>query len=176
MSGLQDDCEGDVGAVPRCQICQSERVARDAWACWNPESGLWELETVFDQQYCHKCVSETTFVWSRQETPPNRRIRELNDRFRCDGEGSGSVMITAGIQECGGEFAVAAVKAVRAFTAFDDDNDPWGEHDFGAIEIEGEKVFFKIDYYDPSLTKGSENPANEGCTHRVLTIMLASEY
>jgi hypothetical protein len=55
-------------------------------------------------------------------------------------------------------------------------NDPWGEHDFGAVEIDGEKVFFKIDYYTPDLSAGSENPANEGCTHRVMTIMLASEY
>ena len=38
------------------------------------------------------------------------------------------------------------------------------------------RVFFKIDYYDLALDQGSENPANEGCTHRILTIMLASEY
>ena len=55
-------------------------------------------------------------------------------------------------------------------------NDPWGEHDFGAVEVRGEKVFFKIDYYTLDLNAGSENPANEGETHRVLTIMLASEY
>lgn len=71
---------------------------------------------------------------------------------------------------------VAAVQAVRKFDDFSDDNDPWGEHDFGATELEGEKIFFKLDYYDLSLQQGSENPANEGCTHRVLTIMLASEY
>jgi len=55
-------------------------------------------------------------------------------------------------------------------------NDPWGEHDFGAVEIDGEKAFWKIDCYDRTLTAGSENPANEALTHRVLTIMLASEY
>jgi hypothetical protein len=85
-------------------------------------------------------------------------------------------MLTAGIQEKGGEFATEAVKAVREFKDFSDENDPWGEHDFGAVEVDGQKVFFKIDYYDPSLQQGSENPANAGCTHRVLTIMLTSEY
>ncbi len=85
-------------------------------------------------------------------------------------------MLTSGIQNMGGEFALEAIKAVREFDQFSKDNDPWGEHDFGAVEIEGEKVFFKLDYYDLSLEQGSENPANEGCTHRVLTIMLASEY
>ena len=176
MGVLQDDIEGEIGAVPRCRDCGSERVARDAWACWNPQSGLWELETVFDQQYCHQCEAGTKFVWSRREVPPNQRIRELNDRFRREGHGNGSVMLTIGIQERGGAFAVAALKAVRSFDAFSDDNDPWGEHDFGAVEVSGEKVFFKIDYYTPDLTTGSENPANEGETHRVLTIMLASEY
>ena len=176
MGILQEEIEGDVGAVPRCKACGSERVARDAWACWNSDSGLWELENVFDGAHCHQCEGETTLVWSRQEIPPNQKIRELNDRFRRDGLGNGSVMLTIGIQERGGEFAVAAVKAVREFDNFSNDSDPWGEHDFGAVEIEGEKVFWKLDYYTSDLTAGSENPANEGVTHRVLTIMLASEY
>ncbi|MFD1156816.1 DUF3768 domain-containing protein [Roseovarius aestuarii] len=176
MGNLQDDVEGDVGAVPRCQCCGSERVARDAWACWNPESGLWELENVFDDAHCHKCEGETKLVWARQEIPPNQRIRELNDRFRRGGLGNGSVMLTSGIQERGGVFVAAAVKAVRSFDNFSNQNDPWGEHDFGAVEVEDEKVFWKIDYFSPDLTAGSENPANEGVTHRVLTIMLSSEY
>lgn len=66
--------------------------------------------------------------------------------------------------------------AVQAYDAFDDANDPWGEHDFGTIETKDEPIFWKIDYYTPDLTAGSENPANEGETHRVLTVMLASEY
>lgn len=168
--------EGEIGSVPRCHTCGSERVVKDAWACWNSEYGLWEIETVFDRPFCNQCEAETSLTWARQELPPNQRICELNDRFRTEGLGNGSIMLTLGIQEKGAEFAVAAVKAVRAFGAFDKDNDPWGEHDFGAVEVLGEKVFFKIDYYDPSLEKGSENPANEGCTHRVLTIMLPSEY
>ena len=176
MGILQEKIEGDIGSVPRCQACESERVARDAWACWNPDSGLWELENVFDQAHCHQCETETQLVWSRPETPPHKRIRELNDQFRRDGRGNGRVLITSGLQEHGAEFALAAVTAVRDFNAFSDDNDPWGEHDFGAVDIDGEKVFWKIDYYTPDLTAGSENPANEGLTHRVLTIMLASEY
>ena len=176
MGILQDEVEGDIGAVPRCKHCGSERVAKDAWACWNPETGLWELEHVFDHEHCHQCEDGTRLVWSRPDTPPTKRIRELNDRLRQEGLGNGSVLLSSGIQELGAEFALAAVEAVRSFDAFDDSNDPWGEHDFGSVEVSGEKIFFKIDYYDPSLKAGSENPANEGCTHRVLTIMLASEY
>ena len=68
---LQEDIEGDVGAVPRCRTCGSEWVVRDAWACWNPETGLWELETVFDHVHCHQCEGEATLVWSR---PRRRRV------------------------------------------------------------------------------------------------------
>ncbi len=149
---------------------------RNAWAYWSTDIGLWELETTHDQALCQNCEATTELVWSCQELPPNQRIRELNDRFRTTGQGCGSIMLTSGIQEMGGEFAVAVVKAVREFDDFSDDNDPSGEHDFGPIEMEGEKVLFKIDYYDPTLQQGSENPTNEGCTLRVLTIMLASEY
>lgn len=176
MGVIQIEIPEKIGAVPRCKHCGSERVALDAWACWNPDSGLWELETVFDDEHCHACEGETRLVWTRPEQPPQQKIRELNDRLRRDGLGNGRVLITSGLQERGGEFVVEAVEAVRTFDAFSEDNDPWGEHDFGSVEIEGENVFFKIDYYNSDCTAGSEYPANEGVTHRVLTIMLASEY
>lgn len=104
------------------------------------------------------------------------RIRELNDAFRVKGEGRGSIMVTVGVQALGEEFVTLAMLAVKEFEDFSADNDPWCEHDFGALEIKSQKVFWKLDYYDLALTAGSENPANEAITHRVLTIMLASEY
>ncbi len=65
---------------------------------------------------------------------------------------------------------------MRRFTGFTEDNDPHGEHDFGALDIQNEKVFWKIDYFDLALQAHSPNAANEGVTKRVLTMMLASEY
>lgn len=177
MGHMQDDVVGGIGTVPVCKSCGSEWVALDAWACWNPDSGLWELENVFDDAHCHACKGETTLIWKRLDAAePRQAIRELNDRFRREGLGSGSVMVTSGVQAHGTDFVLKAVKAVRSFDQFSDENDPWGEHDFGAVEVDGERVFWKIDCYDPTLTAGSENAANEALTHRVLTIMLASEY
>ena len=50
------------------------------------------------------------------------------------------------------------------------------EHDFGAFELEGQNLFWKIDYYDTGLKYGSPNPEDPRVTRRVLTIMLAEEY
>lgn len=176
MGILQDEFEGDVGSVPQCQKCGSERVVKDAYTCWNPDTGLWEIENVFDYTKCLKCDAATTLKWVRPDTPQQGRIRELNDAFRTRGEGNGSIMVTFGVQEKGEAFVRQALHTVRTFDDFSNDNDPWGEHDFGAVDIDGEKVFWKLDYYNPSLTAGSENPANGTVTHRVLTVMLASEY
>ena len=56
------------------------------------------------------------------------------------------------------------------------EEDTYGERDFGKMTFRGETLFFKIDYYDPDLTHGSEDPADASITARVVTIMLASEY
>lgn len=176
MGVLQEDLVGDVGSVPVCQKCGSERVAKDAFACWNPETGLWELESVLDHEHCHQCEGQTQFEWKRKDSLIRTRVRELNDRFRTTGQGNGSMVVTQGVQEKGLPFIRQALDVVRTFDAFTKDNDPWGEHDFGAFELAGEKLFWKLDCYDLSLTAGSPNPANEAVTRRILTIMLASEY
>jgi len=121
MGILQENVVGDVGSVPHCRTCGSTRVTKDAWAGWNSEAGLWELENVFDQEFCHQCEAQTTFVWKREDTIPGHKIRELNDRFRTSGQGNGSVMITSGLQDEGNAFVVAAVDAVRSFDRFSED-------------------------------------------------------
>jgi uncharacterized protein DUF3768 len=67
-------------------------------------------------------------------------------------------------------------ETVENFSTFTPDNDPYGERDFGAFEHNGERIFWKIDYYDTTLSKGSDDPTDPKQTVRVLTIMLASEY
>ena len=69
------------------------------------------------------------------------------------------------------------VRTVQEFDDFSEDNDPYGEHDFGAFThaIAG-KIFWKIDYYDSAYEMGSEDPTDETKTGRLLTILLAEEY
>jgi len=97
-------------------------------------------------------------------------ILALNDRFRQSLRGEMLVM-TAGVIALGQERQLKILEAVARFDSFDEENDPYGEHDFGALKVEDERLFFKIDYYDRSLSAHSPDPADESVTKRVLTIM-----
>lgn len=103
------------------------------------------------------------------------RIRELNDAFRTSFVG-GRVMITQAIQALDPLVLERIIMQVRSFDEFSEDSDPHSEHDFGAFDVAGERVFWKIDAYDKNLEYGSPDPSDPAVTTRVLTIMLASEY
>jgi Protein of unknown function (DUF3768) len=103
------------------------------------------------------------------------RIRVLNDNFRSSFVG-GQVFITAGVADLPLALRVQVMIDVQNFSEFTADNDPHGEHDFGAFELAGQRFFWKIDYYGRDVMFGSEDPADPEKTTRVLTIMLADEY
>ena len=65
---------------------------------------------------------------------------------------------------------------VRNYNDFSNDNDPYGEHDFGDFIHESIKYFWKIDYYNLNYSGLSEDISNPELTNRVLTIFLAEEY
>lgn len=110
------------------------------------------------------------------------RIRGLNDTLRTarDPIGAliinGSLVVTAAVAEKGNPFLDRAIDAVRRFSAFTPDNDPYGEHDMAFLEVDGETIFFKVDYYDRTLEWHSPDPADAAVTRRVLTIGLAADY
>ncbi len=104
------------------------------------------------------------------------QVRALNDNFRRHGIGRGSILITMGVQALGDNVVCRILSAIRAFDRFSVENDPHEEHDFGAVIIDENRVFWKIDYYDLKLERASPDPADADVTHRALTIMLAEEY
>lgn len=118
----------------------------------------------------------TTTTLTRAET-----IARLNDRARLGLDRTSKTVITRSCLDtfCSGDTAsgllaqAGLMKAVRNHLF---ENDAHGERDFGAFKFRGEKLFFKIDYYDRELTYGSEDPADASQTTRVITIMLASDY
>jgi hypothetical protein len=102
-------------------------------------------------------------------------IRELNDDFRKDLRG-GRLNVTTGVLDHTGGEVADLLEAIAAFDEFTDGNDPYGEHDFGAISYMGQPMFWKIDYYDLTLKYGSPDPADPDVTTRAMTLMMAWEY
>ena len=102
-------------------------------------------------------------------------IARLNDQFRATLTG-GTVAMTSGVMALGDGAVAQVLKCVRTHNDFAPENDTYEERDFGAFEWAEHRIFWKIDYYDKTLTAGSPDPANPSVTERVLTIMLASEY
>jgi hypothetical protein len=85
-------------------------------------------------------------------------------------------VITRAVAMEAATFRQRLIEVVRRFDDFTADNDPYGEHDFGKVTLDGSDHFFKIDYYDKDKQYGSEDASNPAITCRVVTIMNAEDY
>jgi Protein of unknown function (DUF3768) len=117
-------------------------------------------------------------------------IARLNDFARKAMGVACTVFVTPGFRALDAADQHRVRELIETYDAFATDNDPHGERDFGAIYQcadgrwtttclaggEQERVFWKLDYYDPDLKYGSDDPSDPHKTRRVLTIMLAEEY
>jgi hypothetical protein len=108
-------------------------------------------------------------------TTKTETIRALNDELR-QNLTLGTALITAGVAALGAEAVARIVKTIAVYDDFCHANDPYEEHDFGSFEVDGQTIFFKIDYLDKALAFHSSDPADPSVTERVITIMLAEEY
>ena len=117
-------------------------------------------------------------------TPDAIKIAEQNDRFRttwgADFTVPGQIVMTRGVADLSSAAKAIIMQRVQGFDSFTEDNDPYGDHSFGAIHVEmagdSHRIFWKIDLYDTDYAMGSDDPANLAVTRRVLTILHASEY
>jgi hypothetical protein len=66
------------------------------------------------------------------------RVRDLNDRFRSTFLG-GKLVMTCGVADVDPTRIAVLLNRVRRFDIFTPDNDPRGEHDFGAFDDGGER-------------------------------------
>ena len=105
------------------------------------------------------------------DTEVAARIARLNDAAR---RNVMSYMTSAGVISLEPSIVGDIYTAVYNYKRFTEDDDPYGEHDFGSFTVAGNKIFWKIDYYDQQLKYGSD-PLDPNC-RRVVTIMLAEEY
>jgi hypothetical protein len=120
-------------------------------------------------------VTPETNVTTETKFNQTERIRALNDDLR-QNLGHGRAVMTPGVAALGPEAVARIIKTVEVYDDFCHANDPYQEHDFGSFEADGQTIFFKIDYFDKSLTYHSPDAADRSVTERVITIMLAEEY
>jgi hypothetical protein len=126
---------------------------------------------------------------TNHQTDHNAPTRRLNDMARSQPEiANASWVMTRGVaallilEDGNGKFPpdttrLSTLRATLArFNDWPDGNDPYGEHDFGAFDLFGERLFFKIDYYHPDHDTHAPVPSSIELCRRVLTIMLADEY
>ena len=130
-----------------------------------------------------------TLTTAREQTA---RIARLNDLARRAIGVACTAVATVGFRSLPDADQSQVRELIETYDAFDENNDPHGERDFGTIyqlgdgrwtterprlrEDERERVFWKLDYYDRDLRFGSDDRDNPVVTRRVLTIMLADEY
>ena len=108
-----------------------------------------------------------------------KSIRLKNDAFRkavfMGPQPDGKAFMTSTIGNLAEQTKAMLFFKIITFDGFTQDNDPYGEHDFGCVELDGiPKVYWSINYYeDASLTEIAEDPLN---AYRVLIVMFAKEY
>lgn len=98
-----------------------------------------------------------------------------NDNFRKH-LSQGTLVLTQGIRSNTPDDLKEIITKVRTFDTFDENNDPYNEHDFGAFDFKGKKIFWKIDNYDREFLYLSPDVSNPRLTNKVLTVMYAEEY
>lgn len=151
----------------------ADLIARAQEECQTPE----EFARWYGDKYDLTYIDEWKVLYGASSAASQtRKIAALNDLCRKAMGVAGRLFQTSGISALPPIDQSAIREKVETFDTFTPDSDPHGERDFGAFEHNGERIFWKIDYYDTTLTKGSEDPSDPKQTVRVLTIMLASEY
>lgn len=119
---------------------------------------------------------------TNQRPVPITPVGEANNKFRAEvlqgRPGHHRILSTQGVQALGSLAVQEILHQVLVFPdeSFRESFDPYGDRDFIVVHYQGLKVWAKIDAYDPTMRWMSENPADDGVTIRVLTLMLPDEY
>ena len=111
-----------------------------------------------------------------------KRIARLNDIFRASilkpapDQSLGQVFCTASIMALPKADIQSIAEKVSLFDDFNEGDDPYGEHDFGSFTFKGKKIYWKIDYKDPSLEYKPNETTEPLEPNRILTILFSHEW
>ena len=124
-------------------------------------------------------------VLNDKKLPKIEKIALLNDELRkklitgelFKADSKDKAIITRGASVfANGMNRMQFLNNVALYRNFTEDNNPYGERDFGNFMYQKEKIFWKIDYKDNSMMYHSPDASDPSQTIRVLTIMKASEW
>ena len=124
-------------------------------------------------------------VLNDKKLPKIEKIALLNDELRkklitgelFKADSKDKAFITRGASVfANGMNRMQFLNNVALYRNFTEDNNPYGERDFGNFMYQKEKIFWKIDYKDNSMMYHSPDASDPSQTIRVLTIMKASEW
>jgi hypothetical protein len=101
-------------------------------------------------------------------------IRRLNTEFRTTFRG-GQVLLTASVAALPSTDKANGLQAIAEFKAFNEENDPHLEADYGSFDLSGREWWFKIDYFAPDMEHASEDPGDPEKTMRVMTVGLSMD-
>lgn len=105
------------------------------------------------------------------------KIRALNIAFWREPHKHGRLMMSRYIADRDPDFHTKCLEALRVYDGWNADNDPHGEADMCILDIDGEKVWAKLDYYSrANLNYGSEDPSDPAKTFRIGTLLFPDEY
>lgn len=122
----------------------------------------WQIQYEAGGDPCNAATARKIIVKTAVEV-----IAELNDKFRANDAklpADGNHVI----EQMDEEWRTAVMQAIRNLDSVDD-----AEHDFGAVNVNGKSLYWKIDYYDTELEYSSDEPCDDVLTERVLTIIPA---
>lgn len=77
------------------------------------------------------------------QSTPQTTIAKLNDRFRQGDHSLGKICTTQAVNSLPSADQQELFRLLRTFNDFTPGNDPYGEHDFGSIEFQGETYFLR---------------------------------
>jgi hypothetical protein len=117
----------------------------------------------------------TSVIRNSRTTNKEAIIAGLNDDMRTSLTGKCRMCSDIGALDANTRNTI--IEHVMAFTDFNEDNDPYGEHDCSIVNVPklNMNVMFKFDYYDAKsdMSYLSPDPSDPIKTVRVMTISMA---
>jgi hypothetical protein len=102
------------------------------------------------------------------------RICELNDNLRKSFSG-GEVVLTSSVAALPDMVKASVLDQVALFEAFNEENDPYGFHDYGSFDYCNREFFFKIDFFTLEPSDEPLDLADPSKALRIMTVGLAQD-